>query len=212
MAKRKGKKYEAIIDAAVQVIAKFGYHQSQVAKIARAANVADGTIYLYFENKEDILISLFREKLGTFVKKAVQELQQIDSPTEQLYRLIQLHFLHLEQDPELAIVTQLELRQPGPELRQAISRILRNYLQLIDQLIENGMKEGLFRPDLDVRITRKMIFGTIDETVTSWVMDQQKYSLSAMVEPIHRLFVEGMQLTKQGGTANEHRGLLETDV
>ncbi len=60
---QKRPKYMQIIDAAVEVIAENGYHQSQVSKIAKQAGVADGTIYLYFKNKEDILISLFKEKM-----------------------------------------------------------------------------------------------------------------------------------------------------
>ncbi|NQD53191.1 fatty acid metabolism transcriptional regulator FadR, partial [Bacillus altitudinis] len=64
--KQKRPKYMQIIDAAVVVIAENGYHQSQVSKIAKQAGVADGTIYLYFKNKEDILISLFKEKMGQF--------------------------------------------------------------------------------------------------------------------------------------------------
>lgn len=212
MAKRKGKKFEEIIDAAVKVIAKHGYHQSQVAKIAREAKVADGTIYLYFENKNDILISLFQEKLGAFVDKVAKELANIDSADQQLYHLIRLHFTYLEQDPELAIVTQLELRQLQPDLRQEIGKMLRKYLRLIDQVIEQGIHTGLFRADLDVRITRKMVFGTLDETVTSWVMDQRKYGLTEMVDQIHQLFVQGISSTQKGGNENGYIDLLKTDI
>src|SRR4051794_14081424 len=67
--KKNKPKYMQIIDAAVVVIAEHGYHQAQVSKIAKQAGVADGTIYLYFKNKEDILISLFEEKMGTYIEK-----------------------------------------------------------------------------------------------------------------------------------------------
>ncbi|MFL6558744.1 MAG: TetR/AcrR family transcriptional regulator, partial [Bacillus sp. (in: firmicutes)] len=67
--KKSKPKYMHIIDAAVIVIAENGYHQDQVSKIAKQAGVADGTIYLYFKNKEDILISLFEEKMGSFIEK-----------------------------------------------------------------------------------------------------------------------------------------------
>lgn len=78
--RREKPKFKQIIDAAVVVIAEHGYHQAQVSKIAKQAGVADGTIYLYFKNKEDILISLFQEKMGAFIEKIEQETEGISSP------------------------------------------------------------------------------------------------------------------------------------
>ncbi len=193
MAKRTGDKYDAIIDAAVRVIAEHGYHNAQVAKIAREAKVADGTIYLYFENKDDVLISLFTEKMGKFVSEAKQVLNEIDSPIEQLREIIRLHFENLERDHKLAIVTQIELRQSNPEVRKRINAVLKKYLDVIDRVIEAGIKQGMFRPDVDVRNVRKMIFGTIDETVSSWIMDDRKYSLVEQADEIHRLFLYGIK-------------------
>ncbi|SEM99720.1 TetR/AcrR family transcriptional regulator [Lihuaxuella thermophila] len=193
MAKRTGEKYDAIIDAAVRVIAEHGYHNAQVSKIAREAKVADGTIYLYFKNKDDVLISVFSEKMGSFISDVEEALQSVESAVDQLYTLIRIHFERLEKDRRLATVTQIELRQSNPEVRKGIGEILKRYLDIIDQVVENGIRQGVFRPDLDVRATRKMIFGTLDETVTSWIMNDYKYSLSGQVEQIHRLFIDGMR-------------------
>lgn len=192
MAKRTGEKYEAIIDAAIRVIAEYGYHNAQVSKIAREAKVADGTIYLYFKNKDDVLISLFREKMGVFISKVEKELEKMESASDQLRRLIELHFENLEQNHQLAIVTQIELRQSNPEVRRGINEILKRYLQVMDQVIQNGIDQGVFRKDLDIRIARKMIFGTLDENVTSWIMNGHKYRLTEQVDEIHRLFIQGM--------------------
>jgi TetR/AcrR family transcriptional regulator, fatty acid metabolism regulator protein len=192
MAKRTGEKYQAIIDAAVRVIAEYGYHHAQVSKIAREAKVADGTIYLYFENKDDVLISLFNEKMGNFIRDVKTTLANIASPAEQLKELIRLHFENLEKDHQLAIVTQIELRQSNPEVRQQIGIILKKYLDVIDSVVQKGIEEGIFRPDIDIRTTRRMIFGTIDETVTSWIMKDCKYSLMEQAEEIHQLFLRGI--------------------
>ena len=128
MVKRTGEKFQLIIDAAVKVIARYGYHQAQVSKIAKEAEVADGTIYLYFENKEDILVSLFDQKMGQFISQAEVQIKEKTDPREQLKALIEMHFAHLTANPELAVVTQLELRQPNPGLRRKINRILKRYL------------------------------------------------------------------------------------
>ncbi|MGG0413287.1 TetR/AcrR family transcriptional regulator [Peribacillus simplex] len=187
-------KYNQIIDAAVIVIAQNGYYQAQVSKIAKQAGVADGTIYLYFKNKEDILISLFHEKMGYFVEQIEEELKGKTTASDKLHVLIQKHFQNLSEDVNLAIVTQLELRQSNKELRLRINDVLRGYLNLIDQIIIEGKENGEFLPDLNNLLARQMIFGTIDETVTTWVMNEQKYSLPDLAPDVHRLLIGGCGL------------------
>ena len=104
MSKKTKDKYQAIIDAAVKVIAKYGYHNAQVAKIAREAGVAEGTIYLYFQNKEDVLVSIFKEKMGEYIALVRDELQKTAGPLEKLKLLIQMHFTKLEANRDLAAV------------------------------------------------------------------------------------------------------------
>jgi TetR/AcrR family transcriptional regulator, fatty acid metabolism regulator protein len=189
--KKNKPKYMQIIDAAVIVIAENGYHQAQVSKIAKQAGVADGTIYLYFKNKEDILISLFEEKLGSFVEKIDEMMAGKQTATEKLLMMIEAHFRNLSDDHHMAIVTQLELRQSNKELRLRINDVLKRYLHVIDKIIIEGKETGEFSSDLDVRLARQMIFGTIDETVTSWVMNEVKYDLPALASPVHRLLING---------------------
>src|SRR5699024_10969205 len=110
-------KYNQIIEAAVEVIAENGYHASQVAKIAKKAGVADGTIYLYFKNKEDILISVFEEKMGQFIEQIAKSINEKANAKDRLYTLIKMHFHQLAENHHLAIVTQLELRQSNKALR-----------------------------------------------------------------------------------------------
>lgn len=189
--KKNGPKYMQIIDAAVVVIAENGYHQAQVSKIAKQAGVADGTIYLYFKNKEDILISLFREKMGDFVEKIENIIAGKTTATEKLLSLIESQFSMLSGDHHLAIVTQLELRQTNKELRMKINEILKGYLQVIDNIVLEGIEKGEFSKELDVRLARQMIFGTIDEMATSWVMNEEKYDLTALAGQIHHLIIKG---------------------
>ncbi len=192
MAKKTGDKYQAIIDAAIKVIARHGYHQAQVSRIAREAQVADGTIYLYFKNKDDILISLFQEKMGNYVEELQHRLSQLDRSDQKLLELIRMHFAMLSQNPDLAIVTQIELRQSDPDIRNQMGIIMKNYFKQIDRVIQEGIEEGVFRSDISIRTIRRMIFGTMDEAVTAWVMKDQKYDLLTMVDDIHSLFINGL--------------------
>jgi len=192
-------KYKQIIEAAVTAIAEYGYHQCQVSKIAKEAGVADGTIYLYFRNKEDILISLFREKVARFIETLREIIQEKQTATEKLLLLIENHFKILSGDPRLAIVTQLELRQTDKGLRRQINAILKEYLVLIDQILEEGIKNGEFDPAMDRRLARQMIFGTMDETVTTWVMNEQKYNLVDLAPKVHHLLINGCRKQKWDG-------------
>jgi TetR/AcrR family transcriptional regulator, fatty acid metabolism regulator protein len=191
--KRDRPKYRQIIDAAVIVIAENGYHQAQVSKIAKEAGVADGTIYLYFKNKEDILISVFREKMAIFITNLQEVLDKDFDTSERLLKMIANHFRVLHEDRHLAIVTQLELRQSGKKLRLRINEVLKDYLDLLDVILVEGIKNGELSSTLDVRLGRQMVFGTIDETVTSWVMNNQKYDLMKLSPEVHRLLLNGMK-------------------
>lgn len=193
MARRAGDKYDTIIQAAIRVFAENGYHNAQVSKIAREANVADGTIYLYFDNKADLLISVFRETMGNFVQKVKETISQYPNASDQLKALIHAQFESLARDINLALVTQVELRQANADIRMGIGPILKEYLDVIDGIVELGKRQGVFREDVITHVARKMIFGTLDETVTSWVMSSKKHDLLNLVEPVHQCLVYGLK-------------------
>ncbi|HEU5138345.1 MAG TPA: TetR/AcrR family transcriptional regulator [Bacillales bacterium] len=192
MSRKKQPKYKKIIDAAVVVIAEHGFDQAQISKIAKQAGVADGTIYLYFKNKEDLLISLFREKMGQFIRHIENEIADKETIEEKLFKMIEMHFRQLSADYRLAVVTQLELRQSNKGLRSKIGEVLKPYLVVIDDILEKGMEQGVFDTDLDVRLARQMIFGTLDETVTNWVLNERKYDLTSLAGSVSHLLIHGL--------------------
>lgn len=188
-------KYRQIIDAAIVVIAENGYHQAQVSKIAKQAGVADGTIYLYFKNKEDILISVFSDKMSVITESLQYIIKTESSSTAKLSRMIENHFNVLANDAHFAVVTQIELRQSNKALRQKINAILKGYLMLLDEILIEGMVSGEFNPVMDVRLARSMVFGTIDEIITTWVMNEQRYDLLALTPKVKDLILRGLQAT-----------------
>ncbi|MDS9471674.1 TetR/AcrR family transcriptional regulator [Sporosarcina pasteurii] len=191
--KRDKPKYKQIIDAAVIAIAQNGYHQAQVSKIAKEAGVADGTIYLYFKNKEDILVSVFREKMAIFTHNLRVILEEDIDTSKRLFKMIDNHFRVLHEDRHLAIVTQLELRQSGKKLRLRINEVLKEYLDLLDVILKDGIERNDLDQTLDIRLARQMIFGTIDETITSWVMNEQKYDLIELSPNVHKLIMNAIK-------------------
>ena len=193
MTSRKKEKYHQILDAAVKVFAENGYHKSQVSKIAKVAGVADGTIYLYFKNKDDILISLFREKLGELVEKFHTSLEHITNAEEAIREICRIHYTELEANIDFAYVTQIELRQSNMDMRVAIGQVVKPYIQLLENVINQGIEARMFRADLDVKLTRLLLFGAMDEVVTTWLISGQKYSLSKQVDKTVEFFLRGLQ-------------------
>lgn len=193
MTSRKQEKFELILEAALKVIAENGFHGSQISKIAKEAGIADGTVYLYFKNKEDILISLFQQRLGELVSMFNSSVRETNSPDEALRKICEIHFTELENNVNLAYVTQIELRQSSLELRKAIGLAVKPYIQLIEEILEQGVREKIFRPDLDIKLTRLLLFGGMDEVVTSWLISGRKYSLSAQVNKTVEFFLKGLK-------------------
>lgn len=194
MAISREEKYEKILDAAIEAFAESGYHQCQVSKIARIAGVADGTIYLYFKNKEEILIRLFEERMGDFIKHIRSELEVCRNTRMRLRIIIQTHFSYMENNRSLAIVTQVELRQPNPNLRAAISEPLKEYFRLIEEVIQEGIQQKEVGSSVNVRVARQMIFGTIDEATTDWVLARSIRTLSKDTESMLELFAGALRL------------------
>jgi TetR/AcrR family transcriptional regulator, fatty acid metabolism regulator protein len=192
VAKRKGEKYQVLLDAAVRSFAQTGYHRTRVADIAREAGVADGTVYIYFENKEDILISLFQDLMQRFVEDLSSELTLCQDASEKLYRIIAYHLTTLANRPDQARVTQIELRQIDKTINQGISKPLKIYFQLIEEVIAEGKEQGLYRQGIDPKTARKVVFGAIDEVVTCWVMSGKPYDLTALSKSVYNLLAEGL--------------------
>lgn len=179
-----GRKKEAILDAATVEIAAHGYHGTTVAMIARRAGVADGTIYLYFAGKEEILVSLFERAMDRFTGQGVRELAGLPGPRERLARIIELHLELVGADRDLAIITQVELRHSLHFLDQLSRDRVGAYLQAIAAVVAEGQAAGLWRRDLDAVFLAKAVFGVLDEMATDWVLSRRNTRLQARAEAV----------------------------
>lgn len=180
-------KYIQIIDAAVEVIAEHGYYYAKISDIAKKAGVADGTIYLYFENKEAILMSVFEEKMGTFIEEIAIEIDKQTTVLAKLDTLVENHLRQLSRNKPMAIVTQFELRQSKADLRSKVYEIVKPYLEMIEELVLTGMDTKELEADLYAPVVRQMIFGTIDDVVTNWVMNGQVDDLLSYIPHVQKL-------------------------
>ncbi|MGH9456296.1 MAG: TetR/AcrR family transcriptional regulator [Thermoanaerobaculia bacterium] len=169
-------KRERILRAAVDVFARTGYFNARVSEVARAAGVADGTIYLYFEGKEDLLITIFREQSRIFLGALREELAGLTSATERLRRLVSFHLEAMGADRSLAIVLQVELRQSLKFISLISREELREYLDVIREVVEEGVRRREFRRPPHAQLVANAIFGVLDEVTTTWILSEKEYS------------------------------------
>ncbi|HYB52865.1 MAG TPA: TetR/AcrR family transcriptional regulator [Thermoanaerobaculia bacterium] len=185
-------KPQQIIEAAVRVFARKGYYNSRVSDIAREAGIAAGTIYLYFKTKDDILVTLFRDKMADFVSNLRKAIADEPDAVAKVRRLVALHFRMLETNPELAEVVQVELRQGQKFFRGASSHEIGAYFSLIGSVLEEGVAQGSFRRDLPVKVATKMLFGAMDQMATSWVLGKRGYQLVGTAPAVAEIFLQGV--------------------
>lgn len=185
-------KSEAILRAAAKVFAKSGYFNAKVSEVAKTAGVADGTVYLYFKNKDDLLTSIFNWAMEEFIASAREELAETTDPREKLRRFAQLHFRLFERERDIAIVFQIELRHSTKFMEQFSTTYLAEYLQILRDIVEEGQLAGIFRRQLNSMVVAKFLFGVLDEMATNWVLSHKNHSLTAMVEPVLDIFFNGV--------------------
>jgi len=185
-------KPQQIIEAAVRVFAREGYYNSRVSDIAREAGIAAGTIYLYFRTKDDILVTLFRDKMAEFVSALRKAIAGEPDAASKVRRLVSLHFSMLEENPDLAEVVQVELRQGQKFFRGASSQEIGAYFALIGSVLEEGVAEGRFRSSLPVKVATKMLFGAMDQMATSWVLGKRGYQLVDTADAVAEIFLQGV--------------------
>ena len=188
----KSDKRRRILDAAVEVFAQNGFYNSKVSQIARAASVADGTIYLYFKSKEDILLSVFVDCMDEIISRQNDALVGIESSVERLQTFIRVHFESVGQSSALAEVLTVELRQSAKFMRNTDMSAFGRYLGIIARIIAEGQQQGVFVRDLNPRRMARMLFGALDELSLEWAMDQRLTSLDEACEQTLRIFTQGL--------------------
>ena len=186
------RKRQRILRAAIEVFAEKGYYAARMTDVAAHAQVADGTLYLYFEGKEHLLISVFDDVLTRFIERVRKEITDLDDPLEKLRVMIRLHLETLGRDRSLAHILQIETRQS----RRFMSLFTRGhfgaYIDLLQEILEEGQELGAFRRDINPRLATLVVFGAVDELTTSWLLLEQPVDLIRNLAPLLRLLTEGL--------------------
>jgi TetR/AcrR family fatty acid metabolism transcriptional regulator len=185
-------KRRRILRAAIEVFASKGYFSARMTDIAEAAEVADGTLYLYFEGKEHLLMSIFDDVLGRFIGRLDDEMAGIDDPVEKLSVMVRLHLETLGRDHDLAHVLQIETRHSRRFMSLFTRGKLGEYLNRVREIIVEGQEAGMFRRDISPGLATNLVFGAVDELVTSWLLAERPGDLLRHHRPLVQMLTDGI--------------------
>lgn len=186
------RKRRRILRAAIEVFAERGFFAARMTDVAKGAEVADGTLYLYFEGKEHLLISVFDDILSQFVDRVRREVSKVDSPLEKLKSMVRVHLETLGGDRALAHVLQIETRHSRRFMNLFTRGRLGEYLNVIRSIIEEGQQTGAIRDDITSGLAINFVFGAVDELVTSWLLEEEPRDLAGQAEQIVTLLTDGL--------------------
>ncbi len=194
-AQPRNEKRARILEAAIDVFAEKGFHAARISDIANKAGVADGTIYLYFKHKEDILLSVFEEKMDELMVELGAALEGIPDPRDRIRAFARHHVYQLRKHPALAQVFQVELRQSRKFLREYRPEKLWAYLEMFGKMVEEGQALGLFRPEIDPFVAKWAFFGSLDEISIQWVLSRkrERFNLDKAAEQVAEVILRGIE-------------------
>ncbi len=186
-------KHRKIIRAATKVFAKKGFFNARISDIAKEAKVADGTIYLYFNNKVDILLSVFEQEIGKLIDQVVQLLAKEENPIQRLKIFITNHLEEMRKNRYLAEVIHIELRQTSKLIRDYRKNKFCEYLDIIATIIKEGQLAGVFRQDIKPEIAKYILFGSLDEVTGIWQIGAEcPFSIEEVSNQIAAIFQTGL--------------------
>lgn len=186
-------KHSKIIRAATKVFAKKGFFNARISDIAKEAQVADGTIYLYFNNKFDILISVFEQETEKLIEQVTVLLEQEDDPRRMLEIFITKHLVEMKKNRNLAEVIQIELRQTNKLVRDYRNNKFSEYVDIVSSIIKKGQEENIFRQDILPDIAKRLIFGALDEISRIWNLNlDTEYTVEDIVQQVTEIFKIGL--------------------
>jgi TetR/AcrR family fatty acid metabolism transcriptional regulator len=185
-------KYQRILNAAVEVIAEKGYFNSPISAIAARAGVADGTVYLYFKNKDDVLRTAIDQNVDRFHARVLERFNQVTDPRAQLEFIAETHLESNAENRAMAIVMQTEVRQSARFIAEFSHHHLVRYIQMVREVVRRGQQQGIFRQDVSDGVVAHCMFGAIDELLSSAVFTGRSYDAKATAKQVLDVLLTGI--------------------
>jgi TetR/AcrR family fatty acid metabolism transcriptional regulator len=196
---KKATKKHLIIQAAIEVFSKNGFQNSSISEIAQRANVAEGTIYQYFRNKEDLFFSIPVEKTREFCRELDLHLEGIHGPLNKIRKFVWYYLHFFKANPEYSRTLMLEMRVSKNFVKTTTYKSFKNFTNRILEIIREGQEEGVIRTDVNIYLIRQLVLGILEHIVTRWLLKREKYDLLGHYDQVSKLVIDGISDTRKTG-------------
>lgn len=193
---KKNLKRELIIQSAIEVFSKNNFQNSTISEIAQKADVAEGTIYQYFKNKEDLFFSIPVEKTKEFSRGLELHLQGINGAFNKIRKFIWYYLYFFKMNSEYARTLMLEMRVSKNFVKTKAYKSFKPFTNRVLEIIKEGQREGIIREDVNIYILRQLILGILEHMVTRWLLKEEKYDLIEYYNEVCKLILQGMGHSK----------------
>ena len=191
--REKERRRQQIMVAAKRVFTEKGFNKATMEDIAQEAELSPGTLYLYFKNKDDILVQFFSFRTKQVFESFREAVDGAETSTDKLRHLVRRHLTEFQRDKDGAVVYQVETHQNSRLAEAQIREMSKMYRDLISEIIEQGQQEGAIRKDLYVGLVKRFIIGAVDEVINTWLHAEEEYDLVSMADPLVELFIKGIE-------------------
>jgi TetR/AcrR family fatty acid metabolism transcriptional regulator len=183
-----------ILRSAERVFGQKGFQDATISEIAKEAKISEASIYEYFSTKEGLLFSVPTKYASELFDLVEFHLKLIRGAGNKLRSIIYLLLSSYEEHPDNASIIMLILKNNKKFLNTEGHLEIKKALKIIDDTIDEGIKTGEFRADINVYLIRSMIIGTMEHLVTNWLMTGRPESLSDFIDPLVDTVIEGIEL------------------
>ena len=211
---KKAIRRESIIQAAIEIFSKKGFQAATISEIAQRAGVAEGSIYQYFKNKEDLFFSIPVEKTKEFRTQLELHLAGILGTFNKIRKFVWYFLYFFSVNAEYGRMLMLDMRVSKSFVRTDTYNFLKKSVSHILEIIEEGQREGVIRKDIDIYILRHLVLGVLEHIVTRWLLKDEKYDLLAHYQEVSQLIIDAMKNPMGNEGSEEHlpEGSNSTDV
>lgn len=204
MTKKKSLRKQQILQAAIEVFGSGNFQSSSISEIAKKAKIAEGTIYQYFKNKEDLFLSIPAQKTETFCEELDLHLEGIHDALNKIRKFAWFYLYFFKNNPVYARLLMLEMRVSKSFYGSRTYDGVKAFIDKFFEIIQEGQEEGLIRKDMDGRVIREMLLGFLEYRVTRWVLKECKYDLLENYGEICELIFNGIQSSPSNAAASRN--------
>ncbi|NWG01648.1 MAG: TetR/AcrR family transcriptional regulator [Syntrophaceae bacterium] len=190
---QESEKKKKILASAIKIIGDKGYQNATIAEIAKDAGIGDATIYEYFKNKEDLLLSIPVEVTKELIPQINDHMMGIKGALNKLRKFIWWWLNYVEKNPGYGSIVLLELKTSKTYVSNEAYQAARNFYKIVLDIIKEGQEEGSVKKEINIFLARSICVGAIEHIIIRWLLKDRRYSLTQYADELADLLIDSFK-------------------